>query len=699
MALARRVARRLKSPRSATRLGRQVPILPAEAGDELSEPRYDARAGRHASIADPVFALPEDAGPLQIAHAVRRWRDLTKGPGVDAVVNAIGWRLVALHQEGRDAEAETLIRRIARDTPSWTTDNLLTGLADGLARHDARRLAAVASTLAYTRARDGWRRFAGEAAQGLFLRAASLDPDLAWSTLAEEVADGVVRGGEYGITVHLIELLVAGGRVDDAYDAWGEACRVVRYRLPATGPADAIEVEYDDTSADLLAALGCAIAARLNHCLVDERRAASAGLALFVATAGPAFVSVVNFAAKHAPVSVLLAVLHAAYVYEPEPYDATRRCEGALWAIAFGEFASARMLTRRLLARAGLNVAVAPPRTLLPVPRLDEKRIGELRCYIGERRIKPVEIVWPDFGRAVTERLDVALMDAGLRDRMRAAFRHIRSSRKGRNVRLWLPDSEEEVRALQTTAAAAPAVLAFNGVVDPGIEDEVGMALLGDLDLGVRLSLSRTVRPGHHTIPAELPPVVERGVRVVPNGDVAGWVVLAHYEQELVVGEGYDRPVEGRRRVWSGLQFADEPVDLDGQLPLGYGEPGVWLYPAAEDSGPAPFRGPAAGLKICVDEWGAVGVLAPHPVFVVAARLRPASFAHGLALVDPKGHPAVVARSWRQHLLGDDDLSDHEHRLVGMELLARPDVVDKASNWAIAGPVHVITTVTSEMED
>ncbi len=512
------------------------------------------------------------------------------------------------------------------------------------------------------------------------------------------MADCVARGGENGVTVHLIELLVAGGRIDEAYGAWNEACRVIRYRLPATGPTDTMKVEYDETSADSFAALGYAIVARLNHCLVDERRASSAALALFVSVAGPTFASTINFAVEHAPVSVLLAVLHAAYVYEPEPYDATRLCENTLWSIAFGEYASARVLARRLLARAGLDVPIAPPRALPPAPPLNAERIEQLSSYIGERRIELVEALWPDFGRAVAERLEVAIKGAELRDRMSSAYRHIRSGRKGRDVRLWLPNIEVMVRVLQKTAAAIPPALASNGVVDPGIEDEVGMILLGDLDLGVRLSLSRIARPEHHPIPVELPPTVtERGVRLVPNGEFAGWVILAHYEQELVVGEGYDKPVEGRRQTWSGLQFVDEAADLGGRLPLGHGKPGVWLDPAPDGLRPAPFSGPAAGLEICVDEWDTVEVLAPHPVLVLAARLRPVSFECGLVLADAKGHAAVMARSWRQQLL-DDDPSDHAHRLVGMELLARPDVVEKVSNWAIAGPVHVIKTITSRIE-
>lgn len=350
--------------------------------------------------------------------------------------------------------------------------------------------------------------------------------------------------------------------------------------------------------------------------------------------------------------------------------------------------------------RAGLDIVSAPPRSLPAAPPLDAGRIEQLSYYIGKRRIELVENVWPDFGRISAERLETVIKSAELRDRMTSTSRHVRDDRKGRDVRLWLPNIEELVRVLQTTAAAVPPALASSGGVDPGIEDEAGMALLDDLDLGVRLSLSRIVRPEYHTLPTQLPPVVvEREMRLVPNGDVAGWVVLAHYERELIVGEGYDKPVESRMQTWSGLQFADATANLERQLPLGYGKAGIWLNPAPEDAGPAPFRGPAAGLEICSDEWNIVEVLAPHPTFVSASRLRPASFEHGFALIDSEGHTAIMARSWRQGLLGNDALSDHEHRLVGMELLARPDIVDKASNWSVAGPVHVITTATRKAED
>jgi len=64
-------------------------------------------------------------------------------------------------ERGDEASAKRLIRRLAKDTSMWEKYTVLPSLAEGLARQGATGLAALASTYAYTRASDGWRRFAG----------------------------------------------------------------------------------------------------------------------------------------------------------------------------------------------------------------------------------------------------------------------------------------------------------------------------------------------------------------------------------------------------------------------------------------------------------------------------------------------------------------------------------------------------------
>jgi hypothetical protein len=83
-----------------------------------------------------------------------------------------------------------------------------------------------------------------------------------------------------------------------------------------------------------------------------------------------------------------------------------------------------------------------------------------------------------------------------------------------------------------------------------------------------RLALSRRARPNHYPRPLDSPRfATEPGFRLVSDGDFAGWVVLAHHEQQLVLGDGYLKPVDARLESWSALQFTDSPVRLNDPRP------------------------------------------------------------------------------------------------------------------------------------
>jgi hypothetical protein len=83
-----------------------------------------------------------------------------------------------------------------------------------------------------------------------------------------------------------------------------------------------------------------------------------------------------------------------------------------------------------------------------------------------------------------------------------------------------------------------------------------------------RLALSRRARPNHYPRPLDSPRfATEPGFRLVSDGDFAGWVVLAHHEQQLVLGDGYLKPVDARLESWSALQFTDGPVRLNDPRP------------------------------------------------------------------------------------------------------------------------------------
>src|SRR5215204_83188 len=82
-----------------------------------------------------------------------------------------------------------------------------------------------------------------------------------------------------------------------------------------------------------------------------------------------------------------------------------------------------------------------------------------------------------------------------------------------------------------------------------------------------RLALSRRARPKHYPRPLTR--------RASPPSQTSAWSRtatsrvshIAQPEQQLVLGEGYLKPVDARLESWSALQFTDSPVRLNDPRP------------------------------------------------------------------------------------------------------------------------------------
>ncbi|MFF0818307.1 hypothetical protein ACFYVR_24615 [Rhodococcus sp. NPDC003318] len=171
------------------------------------------------------------------------------GDNLDALVNAIGWRVVetALGETGPDAAVQ-LLHRIADELGSYHDPHVLVDIAEGLAlRRDIdpdvfNRVAAVAFVLAFTRirGRGGWFTFAGRDRLDLWRRALTLDANAAGSTLAGEITrtiagewhttSGVTRAvvSAFAATHLESEILPTSG----AFSCWDAAYEVIEHRLP-----------------------------------------------------------------------------------------------------------------------------------------------------------------------------------------------------------------------------------------------------------------------------------------------------------------------------------------------------------------------------------------------------------------------------------------------------------------------------------
>jgi hypothetical protein len=326
--------------------------------------------------------------------------------------------------------------------------------------------------------------------------------------------------------------------------------------------------------------------------------------------------------------------------------------------------------------------------------------VRELAGSFGRARLEPLEAEWDQFTVLAAQCLDSALKSEELTGRMRRVSSQMIGDRVGHRPKLWWPIDEEEEEILQRVGASARANLAASGHIDPTVEGRVAQALLADTCLGELLAASRCPRPTYRSRPSEhARGDNETGAQdttrptAVPEGDYRDWLVIAHHEEELVIGEGFGSPVKALAETWSCLTFADDAVDLEGSLPVGYGYPELWTTPC--EAPPAVFGGPLAGYQIRRDSFGVIELLTPHMILISANDLRPAASSLGLALTDASGQVAMRLRGWRESTLGGvDHLDDWEHRIVGLELIARPDVVETIRAYAMAKDLVSVSTWT-----
>jgi hypothetical protein len=243
---------------AAQRLGGDgvPPRLPRPDSDRPS-PTRDREPRDLLAVLD---ALPRPALPAGAPGAIAAVRDYATKPygrdpaaprwSADALINAVGWRLIEVAgDDGADAALQ-LLHRLAEEFRQFGDTSLLADIASGLdIRRDAvpdvlDRVSSAAYTLAFTKISGGggWLTFAGRDRLDLWRRATELDATTAAATLAGQVA-AVVEGRQYG-TVGVTQGLVAAFATvspkstsaagAEALACWDDAFGVIAHRLPGT---------------------------------------------------------------------------------------------------------------------------------------------------------------------------------------------------------------------------------------------------------------------------------------------------------------------------------------------------------------------------------------------------------------------------------------------------------------------------------
>jgi hypothetical protein len=285
-----------------------------------SESRPDPLELQKRIVSDQRPVIPEGRAGVVLAareHQKKRYRDEIVAPSwtIDALANAIGWRIIEATINHGAAAGIELIDGIAREVATYSDNELFAVIGAGLAlradgppsedldgeakeepKKDLRKVAAYCLSLAYIRIRGGggWRAFAGRERADLWATAHALDPRTAEAALAAAVAGTVASKATstYGVTQAIVAALTvtptgAIGAGDNsacgtAAECWNAAFAVISNRLP--GDADRFGHTYRPTATPHLAEMLAVAMATLAVATVAQPMRADLRQALLAST-------------------------------------------------------------------------------------------------------------------------------------------------------------------------------------------------------------------------------------------------------------------------------------------------------------------------------------------------------------------------------------------------------------------------------
>ena len=519
-------------------------------------PRVEVRedgpfaSGKHRRKTRSSTPLPDQPtryfadGAVGVRQAIRAWRERRYNESrpswsVQRFENLLGYRLLELMEEGRKEDVEAALDLIGDASGFDQSPALLTALAEGFERHGHRESAAVAFSLAWTRAlgSGGWKMFGGKTHIESLRRAVELNRHIALRTVSREVERVVSRGsGTLGVTQSLIYGFANGGLTASAslaFDIWGEALKVIASRAPRLGSEDDPDDVYeapvpdlgDDPPGNIDSALAAAVLAGLFHPGREHKRRALVAIQILIdqrpSTIAPAIKSALLSLSDAATLTWLLRVIERA---GDSAASIVSVCRDALIELAGRPQLVVRTLARRLIPKVELPLpsATEPDRELinrgsgLVVPEDSNNRganTTDLEAVVDEIagfRLSRGDQILPSLRRAVVRRVAEVRKSDGFKRRSKAQFDAYGDISSERIPDAFLTLDEAIEDAIQHTAAGARAARLMNGDVsaDPlQLEDSLAQALLDDPQPALAIEFTRQPRP-------EIPPPPFRGDRI-----------------------------------------------------------------------------------------------------------------------------------------------------------------------------------------
>lgn len=186
--------------------------------------------------------LPFDLGPRTrggFVAALHRLDGLRNDavPSGPRLANAVGYRLLELVEPANESEFVDLLALLARSLRyrEYAKD-VLGSLAEGLKRHGYSKLAAAALAFSCIYGERGYSTVALSKHRAELRRALEWEPDFTVQVVLEEVTQRVrVDDSNHGVVSSMVELAIALGRQDVAWQCIESSMAVIKLRTPLTG--------------------------------------------------------------------------------------------------------------------------------------------------------------------------------------------------------------------------------------------------------------------------------------------------------------------------------------------------------------------------------------------------------------------------------------------------------------------------------
>jgi len=197
--------------------------------------------------------------------------------------------------------------------------------------------------------------------------------------------------------------------------------------------------------------------------------------------------------------------------------------------------------------------------------------------------------------------------------------------------------------------------------------------LVNDLRLPITMKDSKVCRPSSMEIDVD-----SHFLQKTELEGFEGWVRIASIQNEVILDDDHSPNMKYIRKTYQGGIASNLEDSDDFYFPFEKQENLDWWYIDESSYFNLKYYEPRALIKYSkvYNDFGTYQILKLDDAIINELKLRTKDFPGPFNLVDQNNEIAVAYRNWEYDLIGSD-LSEETYRIVGFELIMRPDIYER----------------------